>query len=61
MGALAFTADTFGIASNKVTILIQNVAVDGQIIAAAVPEPATLLLVLAGLGGTVLRRKMFLR
>jgi hypothetical protein len=61
IGTLAFTADTFNVATNRVTILIQNVAVDGQVIAAEVPEPTTLLLVITGLGATVLRRKMFLR
>ncbi len=59
IGSVTFTADTFNGTGNYVKLLIQNVRVDGQIVAfdsTAVPEPATLLLLAPGLSLVLLRR-----
>lgn len=59
IGSVAFTADTFNAAGNSVQLQIQNVAVDGGVIAFAAPEPATLLLLSTGLAALVgLRKKL---
>ncbi len=55
-GSLAFTASTFGY-DNSVSILIQNVKVDGTTVGLAVPEPSSLLLFGSGLGLLALLRK----
>lgn len=54
---LSFTASTFGATTNAATILVRNVAIDGQVFAGQVPEPGSLVLVMTGLTGLAWLRR----
>jgi hypothetical protein len=56
---LAFTANTFGSSRNQATILVRNVAIDGRVVAGAVPAPGAMALLGIGMlamGALAIRR-----